>query len=44
MNNNNDHEKLNNFNPTSLDELFVGYEGGYPYAIIFDDAVGREIF
>ncbi len=32
------------FDPKSLEELFVGYEGTYPSNIIFDDVKGREIW
>lgn len=36
--------KQQTFNPQSLDELFVDFHGTYSSEIVFDDAVGREIW
>jgi len=36
--------KIDIFNPKSLKDLFVGYEGTYDGEIIFDDVKGREIW
>ena len=36
--------KVEDFNPKSLEELFLGYKGTYQESIIFDDVKGREIW
>lgn len=36
--------KADSFNPQSLEELFVGYEGTYREEIVFNDDKGREVW
>lgn len=36
--------KVDIFNPKSLAELFVGYEGTYNEKILFDDEKGEEVW
>lgn len=36
--------KVDTFNPKSLEELFIGYEGTYNEKIIFDDEKGDEVW
>lgn len=35
---------VNSFNPKSLAELFVDYQGQYKEEVIFDNAVGEEVW
>lgn len=36
--------KVKDFNPKSLEELFVDYKGTYQGEIVFDDAKGKEVW
>jgi len=36
--------KVNAFDPKSLEELFLEYQGNYEGEIVFDDSKGREVW
>lgn len=36
--------KVDSFNPKTLAELFIGYEGSYNEKIVFDDEKGDEVW